>query len=209
MLIGIYNRTLTLPLPTNILINLYSIPLLMNKLIVTDCFLNNVSLTIANLSSCVSYSFKEAPFTFLFVSSSIIHISFSAFVFMTKSKQSLNTFTKKLQRALSFSSYGDFKMIQFVGFRYRQRWFRFSQVLRFKLGYHSKVWFKTPSDFISIIRKVSSKKRNHIFFSNDVESLRDLIYSIYAFKPAISYKGSGVNFKEQPMVLKEGKKTLW
>jgi ribosomal protein L6P/L9E len=36
-----------------------------------------------------------------------------------------------------------------------------------------------------------------------------LIEQIHNARPATRYKGRGVNIKEQPMVLKEGKKALW
>jgi ribosomal protein L6P/L9E len=118
--------------------------------------------------------------------------------------------TLLLTKKLIFGTiYGYYNIIQFVGFRYRQRWFRGPQVLKYRVGYSKKVWVKCPFDFITAIRKISPKKRTHFFAASDRFKLRRLIEQIHEARPSTRYKGRGVNIKEQPMVLKEGKKALW
>lgn len=118
-------------------------------------------------------------------------------------------FCKKIENALFTVSYGWVSIMQLVGFRYQQRWYRAAQVLRYRLGYNKKVWFKCPTNFVSLVRKISPKKSIFYFYFYDRLELNLLRSNVYSARPATSYKGRGVNLKEQPMVLKEGKRALW
>lgn len=112
-------------------------------------------------------------------------------------------------KALTLSSFGFFKILQFVGFRFRQRWFWQSQSLRLRLGYSKKVWIKAPDDFIAIVKKQNPKRRINYYFSFDKEYLKKIVDFIYSYRPHSNYRGRGINIKEQPLELKEGKKTIW
>jgi len=116
---------------------------------------------------------------------------------------------KVFKNAVYKLMFTQYNIVQFVGFRNRQRWFRYSQVMRYKIGYNKRVWIKCPDDFITVTRKISPKKRTHLYLSKQVDLLRLVVYSLYLARPATIYKGRGINLKEQPLVLKEGKKTLW
>lgn len=161
-----------------------------------------------DVNSAYGVVFSVPFFVSLFISFNVIFLA-SAFLKFSKKTPFFPLFLGAFRRLSRAVSFGHYSVIQFVGFRYRQRWFRKAHLLKFRLGYNSKVWFKTPSDFASAIRKISPKKRTHFYFSFQLAALRWLIHAIYHARPATLYKGRGVNIKEQPMVLHEGKKAIW
>lgn len=114
-----------------------------------------------------------------------------------------------LYKTIMFASFGCPRLLQFIGFRFRHRWFTINQMLRLRLGYNKKVWVKCPNDFIMFTKKVTPKKRNHILFSFDKNCLSELIRFLLMAREASLYKGRGINIREKPILLKEGKKTLW
>jgi ribosomal protein L6P/L9E len=145
----------------------------------------------------------------LFVNKQGVALSFTKSIFFSKPGATVQFSQVNFKKLIFGTLYGYYNIIQFVGFRYRQRWFKAAQVLKYRIGYSKKVWVKCPTDFVSAIRKISPKKRTHFFFSFNKFKLRQLIEQIHNARPATRYKGRGVNIKEQPMVLKEGKKALW
>jgi len=118
---------------------------------------------------------------------------------------SFNNFNKTIAEA----SFGFVKLLQFVGFRFRQKWLRSACSVRLRLGYNTKVWVKGPNDFVTFIKKHNPKRRTNYFFSFDKEYLKLVTDSIYKYRTRSNYKGRGINMREQPMEMKEGKKTLW
>lgn len=121
----------------------------------------------------------------------------------------LNYAFNSANKTIAESSFGFVKLLQFVGFRFRQRWFRSSCSLRLRLGYNKKVWVKGPNDFVAFVKKHNPKRRTNYFFSFDKEYLKFVTDSIYEYRRRSNYKGRGINLREQPMEMKEGKKTLW
>jgi hypothetical protein len=145
----------------------------------------------------------------LYRSLSFVYILFPSYSWLRKLNTKVAVFINQFNRLMLSCTYGHWNIIQLVGFRFRQRWFRQQHVLRYRLGYNKKIWFWCPHDFIMAIRKLSPKKNTHFFFSFNRHLLRKLIYQIHKARPSTLYKGRGVNIKEQPMVLKEGKKAQW
>jgi ribosomal protein L6P/L9E len=115
----------------------------------------------------------------------------------------------QLIKTILTASFGFCKIVQFVGFRFRQKWFRVGQALRLRAGYSKKVWLKCPNDFVSYIKKHNPKKRTHAFFSFNRRLLKQVVMFMYTARPATLYKGRGINIKEKPIELRQGKKTLW
>jgi len=115
----------------------------------------------------------------------------------------------QLLKTVLVASFGFCKIVQFVGFRFRQKWIRSRQALRLRAGYSKKVWLKCPNDFISYIKKHNPKKRTHFYFSFSRHLLKHIVTLMYTARAATIYKGRGINIKETPIEIKQGKKTIW
>jgi len=172
-------------------------------------FENKVVLVFIDVSSGFSFKIICPPqVAILYTSKNLVGFLYKPKWFGGKWSLSQLTF-KVIFNTLLVICFGTYRSLQFIGFRFRQRWFRNAQVIRYKIGYNKRVWLRAPDDFVSIIRKISPKKRTHLYVSRDIPRLRELVRLLYVARPRTLYKGRGVNVKEQPMVLKEGKKTLW
>ena len=126
-----------------------------------------------------------------------------------KSKSIIYHSLSLMYKTIVLISFGYPRLLQFVGFRFRQRWFISGQAIRLRLGYNRKVWVKCPDDFVMFIKKITPKKRNHVLFSFDKHHINELVGFLLIARSASLYKGRGINIREKPMQLKEGKKTLW
>lgn len=166
-------------------------------------------LTFVSLTSGFSFILLIPPFV------SIYKIKHLFFLFIGKERWELNYNSVKMftislfKKFCILAHFGASRNLQFIGFRFRQRWFRGAQVIRYKIGYNKKAWARAPFDFVSIIRRISPKKRNQVYFSHFNPDLQLLVRQLYIARSRSLYKGRGVNLKEQPMVLKEGKKAIW
>lgn len=151
----------------------------------------------------------QSPFFIIFFSQSYFYLIKKDPLFTQPYKAIYWYAFNKLAKSLILASFGYCKIVQFVGFRFRQRWFRREQALRLRAGYNKKVWLKCPKDFISFVKKHNPKKRAHSFFSFDKNLLKQIVTFMRIARPATLYKGRGINLKEQPLELRDGKKTLW
>jgi len=168
------------------------------------------TLILVNPESSLGFQLKVPPLVTLFLTTPYkLEIIAFKMAFVKNAAASTRLFLNFLVKLIVFATYGYYSVIQLIGFRYRQRWFRTSQVLRYRFGFNQKVWFKCPIDFVSFIHKQNPHKRTYYFFSFDFDSIRELTYFIHLTKPADKYKSRGVNLKEQPLLMKEGKKAIW
>jgi len=166
-----------------------------------------VSVIESNLSKL---TFSRLPKGVLFYSyQQRLFVIFSNPSFLRHSTKLFFLSMSRLAYILMMASGGFYKIVQFVGFRFRQRWFRDASVVRFRIGYNKRLWFNCPLDFIMFTKKNNPRKRTGFYFSFDQRKLTHLVLFFYSFRKATIYKAKGLNLKEQPLVLKEGKKTRW
>jgi len=96
------------------------------------------------------------------------------------------------------------KKLQLVGVGYRTFLIEVSgkPLLQFKLGYSHSIFFKIPNNL-----KVFCLKSDKIFISgNFYEYVTRIASSIRSYKKPEPYKGKGILYENEKVVLKEGKK---
>ena len=167
------------------------------------------SFTVYNCSSRGAAASAFLPFFTFFVADGFLLFANNTRLDDGKVKAVLNHGFNNFVKTINQATFGHIKVLQFVGFRFRQRWFNSVQAMRLRLGYNKKVWIKCPDDFVVFIKKLTPKKRTHFLFSFDYRALKEVIDCLYIARTASRYRGRGVNIKEKPMESKIGKKTLW
>jgi len=192
-------------IPNSSIIFLNFYPICKNLIYIFKMYDKNNFLQFLNFDTTVALNIR-IPTNFIFIQTFCNTLQINQISFFSKI---FPFFCNAVEHALLTVSYGWVSIMQLVGFRYQQRWYRTAQVLRYRLGYNKKVWFKCPTNFVSLVRKISPKKSIFYFYFYDRLELNLLRSSVYIARPATAYKGRGVNLKEQPMVLKEGKRALW
>lgn len=76
------------------------------------------------------------------------------------------------------------------------------QLLHFKLGYSHQIYFKMNDNI-----KTSCFKATNLFvFGNSYQNINQILAAIRSYKKPEPYKGKGILYENEKVVLKEGKK---
>lgn len=125
------------------------------------------------------------------------HINLS----IAKKKAKYPLFFRSLQKAVVGVSLGFIVRLIFVGVGFRVESLS-KNLLKLKLGFSHFVFIKIPP-YITIF---SPKKTRLILKSIDEQLLKEFSSKICSFKFPDIYRGKGILYKYQKLVLKEGKK---
>lgn len=196
-----------LPLDTYILIN--NVLVLDLQFIHFTIFDNIPLISLVNFSSNRVICLKGANQISLLKYDRTILVAYPELIINRVMTSFIKLFLKRLKKLLYIVAFGAFTIMHFIGFRFRQRWFRRTNVLKLRLGYNKKVWIKCPMDFVAFIKKKDPRRTVHYFFAFNKPGLLNVIYTLRAARPATIYKGKGLSIREQPFMLKEGKKARW
>lgn len=162
-----------------------------------------------NLTAYSAAISKILPFFIIFSFKNLLNLNILVSKKNFKGRSVIYYALNAIYKLITLVSFGYPRLLQFVGFRFRQRWVISMQAIRLRLGYNRKVWVKCPDDFCIFIKKITPKKRNHILFSFDKAFINEVVGFLLKARAGSLYKGRGINIREKPMQLKEGKKTLW
>ena len=77
-----------------------------------------------------------------------------------------------------------------------------NQLLNFKLGYSHQIYFKVPKE----IKIYSLKSTNIFIFANSYQKLMKITALIRSYKKPEPYKGKGILYENEKIILKDGKK---
>ena len=93
------------------------------------------------------------------------------------------------------------KKLELVGVGYRS-FIDKENLLYFKLGFSHFIVFKVPLT----LKTICFKSTNVCFFGNSLQEITQLISKIRSYKKPEPYKGKGILYKNEKIILKEGKK---
>jgi large subunit ribosomal protein L6 len=119
----------------------------------------------------------------------------------TKRKMLYSSFFRSFQKALVGVNLGFITRLVFVGVGFRVEALE-KDFIKLKLGFSHFVFIKIPK----YMQVVSPKKTRLVLKSIDEQLLKEFSSKICSFKLPDSYKGKGILYKNQILVLKEGKK---
>jgi len=142
--------------------------------------------------------FLEGPQGFYCVSIYDLH---SKNLLLPKNRIKLSTFFRSLQKIVSGICLGFVVRLAFVGVGFRVDSIE-SGFLKLKLGYSHFVYIRLPS-FIDVF---TAKKTLLILKCNNESLLKDFCSRIRLARLPDVYKGKGILYKDQKIILKEGKK---
>ena len=103
-------------------------------------------------------------------------------------------------RLFTYLQYGHFIELLVVGLGYKVSLYKKRKELGFDLNYSHKIFFKKPS---TILFRVFKKR--FLIFGIDKQEVIHFAKKIRALKSPNIYKGTGVRFKSEKVVLKVGK----
>ena len=124
-------------------------------------------------------------------------------VSLNLSDSELNLFKKRFQKCISFVCFGNFAYLRLVGIGYKVE--QLGNQLNLNLGYSHSITLNIPNNIQTFIPK-GFKDQKLTLFGLDLESVilfRSQIREIC--KPEV-YKGKGIRFENEVIVLKENKK---
>jgi len=116
-------------------------------------------------------------------------------------KMQYSSFFRLFQKALIGVCLGFVTRLIFVGVELRIEAIE-NDFIKFKLGFSHFVFVKIPSS----IKVFSPKKTLLVLKSIDEQLLKEFCSKICSFKALDVYKGKGILYKNQILILKEGKK---
>lgn len=120
------------------------------------------------------------------------------------SKKELSLLKKKIINIIKFVCFGNFAYLKLVGIGYKVE--KMDQNLNLNLGYSHKINLEIPQNIKVFIPK-GFKDQKLTLFGLDLESVilfRSQIRELY--KPEV-YKGKGIRFEDEIILLKENKKS--
>jgi len=118
-----------------------------------------------------------------------------------KRKTLYSSFFRSFQKVIVGVSLGFVVRLVFVGVGFRVESIE-KDFIKLKLGFSHFVFIKIPK----YIEVCSPKKTRLVLKSIDEQLLKEFAAKICSFKLPDSYKGKGILYKNQIMILKEGKK---
>jgi len=119
----------------------------------------------------------------------------------TKRKMLYSSFFRSFQKALIGVHLGFVVRLVFVGVGFRVEAFE-KDFIKLKLGFSHFIFIKIPKH----IKVFSQKKTRLVLKSMDQQLLKEFSSKICSFKLPDTYKGKGILYKNQILILKEGKK---
>lgn len=133
-----------------------------------------------------------------------IPINSTSVVFAKKTKSLQGTTVAKIRQMLIEINYTLYNKLTFVGVGYRA--FPVETIqnqLYFKLGYSHLIYFKVPS-----LLKVHCIKYTKLFIygESSYEALKQISAHIRSYKKPEPYKGKGILYHNEKILLKKGKK---
>jgi hypothetical protein len=203
----IFYKNSFLRLPLNLIFIIDRVPVFRDFLFFNFFLKRKLCMCCLNTYSSFSLNLILVNLFCFFVSKSYLIINY--YYISGNFNNLTNMFLNSLRMGLRSISYGYYISLQLIGFRYRQRWFRSRQLLKYTFGLNKRVWFKCPQTFVSILHKIAQKKRNYYYFSFHKNELINLLLSVKSYRSASIYTGIGFNVKTEPLILKEGKKSIW
>lgn len=95
--------------------------------------------------------------------------------------------------------------LKFIGVGYRGELLEIfkKKLLELKLGYTHKIYFKIPEQ----LKIISLKSTNFFVFGNSYNLVNQTAAVIRSYKLPEIYKGKGILYENEKLLLKEGKKT--
>ena len=118
-----------------------------------------------------------------------------------KRKQKTGSFLSLFQKTLMGVDLSFVTRLAFIGVGFRVESTE-KNLIKLKLGFSHFVFIKIPSQ----VKVFSPKKTLLVLKSLDDQLLKQFCVKICSFKLPDTYKGKGVIFKNQILILKEGKK---
>jgi len=118
----------------------------------------------------------------------------------SKNKMILGTENRNIFNMIHGVLYGYKKILKLIGVGYKAHVEKTNLIL--KLGYSHEIEYKIPKD----IKIVCTKPTEIIIFGISKEYVNQISNDIRSFKKPDSYKGKGLLFENEKLILKEGKK---
>lgn len=118
----------------------------------------------------------------------------------SKNKKVLGTENRNIFNMIHGVLYGYKKILKLVGVGYKAHIDNTTLVL--KLGYSHEIYYEIPKD----IQIVCTKPTEILIFGISKEYVNQISNDIRSFKKPDSYKGKGLLFENEKLILKEGKK---
>jgi large subunit ribosomal protein L6 len=119
----------------------------------------------------------------------------------SEKKIKYSSFIRLFQKSILGVSLGFVIRLAFVGIGFRVESFE-KGFIKLKLGFSHFVFIKVPA----YIQVSVPKKTLLVFKCSDEQLLKEYCSKICSFKVPDAYKGKGIVYKNQILVLKEGKK---
>lgn len=115
-------------------------------------------------------------------------------------KEMLKSFVSVLKHKIIGVTRGYYISLMLRGLGYRLKKKKFISTLRLKLGYKHFYLYKFP-----VFAQIFVIKYKLLIFLNEKELLRRIVNEIRALRLPDPYKGKGVRYKNEPLILKPGK----
>jgi len=160
---------------------------------------DGVQLSLNNENSII-FSGKQGKIQEQFSKEVSFKISDKEISVFSKNKALHGTERTRLYNAILGVSQGFQKSLKLVGIGYRAK--IIGQELRLKIGFSHEISFKLPQGIIGICPKVDSI----LLFGMQKSFLHRVASEIRALKKPDPYKGKGILFENESLILKEGKK---
>ena len=123
---------------------------------------------------------------------------------LKSSKKLQGTIVSKIKQAIIEVSYTLYNKLNFVGVGYRVfAHEKLQNQIYLKLGYSHLVYFKIPNDLNSFCQKFT---KLFLFGNCSFDSLTHTAAQIRSCKLPEPYKGKGILYNQEKIVLKKGKK---
>lgn len=121
-------------------------------------------------------------------------------VLESTNKAIFNLYYNLLKHKIKSVSYGCIQKLNLVGIGYSAE--VNNNILKLKLGFSHLIFIKIPHNiFLKII-----KRRKLIIYGCDLEKITQFSYLIKSYKIPECYKGKGILYNNEKIILKEGKK---
>lgn len=161
------------------------------------------------LGSSQTKSLKLDVEIFLIPTSNLIVVSQNpvkgiSIIDFKKAKKLQGTFVAKIKQILTEINYILYQKLNLVGVGYRVfPYENLNNQIYFKLGYSHLIYFKVPDTLNTFCQKST---KLFIFGKSDINTLTQTAAQIRVCKVPEPYKGKGILYDQEKIVLKKGKK---
>ena len=122
-------------------------------------------------------------------------------VYYIRDRSILRFVRKNLIEYLKCGMFGIYRELELVGLGYNFSFYFLKRVLKFEGGFSHKIFLKCGMDVL-----VFAEKKRLLLISLSKMKLINLVHRIKSLKKIDRYKGKGISFKNEILVLKIGKK---